>query len=563
MEIENNDIKFFIPLELSKAKDANGNEVMKIGGIASTPERDTDGEYLDPNGFDVSYFKNQGFFNWHHMAKSDPSAIIGEPTKAEKRKDGLYVEGILYPDSDIAKSVYNTAQMLQNNSQNRRLGFSIEGKATKRKNEDKNHPDYKIVEKAAITGCAITFMPKNPKTFLDIIKGGVDENYKPEYDKEDEDEIKKMLEAGNETGRDVTNKTDASGAALKTEDIDDGIKDQLNQTDKKKKSNILKKSEVIDFILNNKTGINLINAEKCSNIILKSFNMRDGAINLTEEEITKALDVIEKAVVSVTKKSDEADDKTFNHDKDASDEDNLKKAEQLCNLMKKGGKTKEEAMETCLSKGFEKATAESVMSKIYGDIKKDDDNDADDKTKKKEDEDDLKKAIEDLKTVINDKNYSVGVILKGIYDSVLGVVAKVETIEKSLSPDLIKGSVSEALGANKNDDLTKAIESITELSDKFTELEKSLDKPNQRKSITAKPVERNFITNEPLEKGGEGETVSVSNREQVLEILDNLTFEKGYDEEFGKAMTNFESTGTLQANIVNRIRKEKKINFVR
>ena len=134
-----NTFKFFVPLELSKAKDAQGNEVMKIGGIASTPERDTDGEYLDPKGFDVSYFKNQGFFNWHHMAKSDPSAIIGEPTKAENRKEGLYVEGILYNDSAIAKSVYDTAQMLQNNSQNRRLGFSIEGKALKRKSDDKNN----------------------------------------------------------------------------------------------------------------------------------------------------------------------------------------------------------------------------------------------------------------------------------------------------------------------------------------------------------------------------------------------------------------------------------------
>src|SRR5574343_665823 len=97
-----NNFKFWVPLDsIQKSKDENGKDVMKIGGIASTNAKDSDGEFLDPNGFDVSYFKNQGFLNWHHQAKNDPTAIIGEPTKAEIRKEGLYIEGLLYPENPI------------------------------------------------------------------------------------------------------------------------------------------------------------------------------------------------------------------------------------------------------------------------------------------------------------------------------------------------------------------------------------------------------------------------------------------------------------------------------
>src|SRR5690554_6661791 len=114
-----NTFNFHLPLNiLEKGYDQEGREIMKIGGIASTSYKDADGEYLDPDGFDLSYFKNQGFFNWHHMSKKDPTAIIGEPTKAEKRPEGLYVEGFLYGDSPIAKAVYQTAKMLEKSSKN-------------------------------------------------------------------------------------------------------------------------------------------------------------------------------------------------------------------------------------------------------------------------------------------------------------------------------------------------------------------------------------------------------------------------------------------------------------
>ena len=164
----NLDFRFFVPLELSKAKDKDGKQVMKLGGIASTPDQDSDGEFLHPDGFDLDYFKKYGFINWHHQAKNNPAAIIGEPTKAEVKNDKLYIETQLYNDSPLAKDVYTLAKALQSSKSGRSLGFSIEGKVTER---DPMNP--KIVRKAQITGCAVTPTPKNHTTLAEIIKGHV------------------------------------------------------------------------------------------------------------------------------------------------------------------------------------------------------------------------------------------------------------------------------------------------------------------------------------------------------------------------------------------------------
>ena len=527
-----NDFSFFVPLEISKATDAQGNEVMKIGGIASTSEKDTDGEFLNPNGFNVDYFKNQGFFNWHHLAKEDPRKIIGEPTKAEIKPEGLYVEGILYNDNPIAKGVYETAQTLQKNSPNRRLGFSIEGKAVKRKNNDKNHPDYKIIEKADITGCAITFMPKNPKTFLDIIKGGVDEPMEEEYDDETKADIEKMLTAGSTTGSETTDKTGQSGSPLKLESVDDNIKSQVNQHDDngseqhKKEleitSKLLNKAEAVNFIIEKKTVIETVNnAEKCFDII-KSMYMAKNGQALTEEQIEKGLSTIDKMVQKISKGEPYDEDEQTIKD-EAKKEDESKKHE------------KEE--------------------KLNGG------------------NDDIKKSISDLTELVKDKNYSVGVVLKGIFDMLSPLIEKVEAIEKAISEnDIQKGVQSEQLSQNSSsqlstEDIEKALQPVLEITSQFKdiafemgEIKKALNAPIQ-KSITSKPVERQFRVNEnDLSKGQEGGVfVSQSDKKRVLDILDKCSFEKGFDSGFANAMSGFENGVPLSKNIIARLQSEHKI----
>lgn len=180
---------FFMPLDIEKAKDKRGKQKMLIKGIASTNDKDSQGEILEASGFDLSYFKKAGYFNWHHQAKNNPSAIIGEPTDAKITNKGLYVEGELYSESALAKSVYKLADTLQKSGSKRRLGFSIEGKAIER---DPVNP--KRITKARINHVAITHAPINGNTLMDVIKGECDEQYVGyEFDGEEirEDKVEK------------------------------------------------------------------------------------------------------------------------------------------------------------------------------------------------------------------------------------------------------------------------------------------------------------------------------------------------------------------------------------
>lgn len=164
---------FFIPAEFSKGE-KNGKQEMYVKGVASSEVEDSDGETLVPAGYDLTPLLNKGFLNYNHQAGKDPDAIIGEPTKAEIINNGkeLYIEGFLYPDSESAQKTYKLAQVLEKNSPNRRMGFSIEGKALER---DPLNP--KRITKARITGVAITPCPKNPNTLLSIMKGEYSEPF--------------------------------------------------------------------------------------------------------------------------------------------------------------------------------------------------------------------------------------------------------------------------------------------------------------------------------------------------------------------------------------------------
>ena len=145
MDVLKKNFTFWFPLEKSEevVDPTTGEQIMRLGGIASTSDNDSDGEYLDPNGFDIKPLINSGLVNWHHQAKGQPATIIGEPTKAEIRPEGLYIETDLYPSSQIARDVWELANTLAKDSKTRRLGYSIEGKVLKRKSNDPSNPDFR------------------------------------------------------------------------------------------------------------------------------------------------------------------------------------------------------------------------------------------------------------------------------------------------------------------------------------------------------------------------------------------------------------------------------------
>lgn len=173
---------FWLPFEIEKAQNKKGEKVMKIKGIASTDKEDSDGEILEPIGFDLSRFLSIGFLNWNHQAKNDASKIIGEPTVAKITPKGeLYVEGILYNGHPLAESVWNLGETFERNNSKRRLGFSIEGRAIER---DSINP--KRITKALLTGLAVTPSPVNLNTYVDLCKGNQSEDFlEYQFDEED------------------------------------------------------------------------------------------------------------------------------------------------------------------------------------------------------------------------------------------------------------------------------------------------------------------------------------------------------------------------------------------
>ena len=160
---------FWLPIEKAEIKsdDATGKKEMFLQGIASTDDWDLDDQILENKGFDTSYLLDRGFINWHHMAKTMPSAIIGEPRVANVTKDGLFIKAQLY-NTQMGRDAYKTACNIQKNSTTRRLGWSIEGKAIEK--------DGNRIKKAILTGIALTYAPKNSPTFAEVCKGFTDEN---------------------------------------------------------------------------------------------------------------------------------------------------------------------------------------------------------------------------------------------------------------------------------------------------------------------------------------------------------------------------------------------------
>ena len=291
--------------QVEKAVDEKtGEEIMLLGGIASTADEDSDGEFLDPKGFDIKPLLKSGLVNWHHQAKTNPGTIVGEPTKAEIRKEGLYIETQLYPHSQVACDIWELAKTLAKDSKTRRLGYSIEGRVVQRKSDDPTNPDYKKIVKAIITGVAITHQPKNPKTFANIIKGEIDDDL--DNEEETEDIKEKEVTTDKEEALDTE-----TASALKRESVDDSLK-----------VTTFGKSEVYDRIFQDIPGISIIKAEKIYSLIEKIAMKKDSKA-ITAEDIQKAYDALglEVPVLDITKGEDEEDEEIDEPAEDSEDEE--------------------------------------------------------------------------------------------------------------------------------------------------------------------------------------------------------------------------------------------------
>ena len=188
---------FNVPGEVDRVKSDNGQDEMRIGGYASTPDEDRQGDEILQKGLDIQDFVNFGYFNYDH----DNSKILGYPDKSKCRVDntGFYVEGLLLPGVELAKSLWETAIALKKSGAPRHLGFSVEGKILKRNALGK-------IIKAKVYNVAITANPVNPKATWDaLVKSFTTDN----------EDIEKSLEAGY---------GDSNGSPLIPESLDSAFK---------------------------------------------------------------------------------------------------------------------------------------------------------------------------------------------------------------------------------------------------------------------------------------------------------------------------------------------------
>lgn len=523
--------KFFVPCEISKSEN-DGEVKMVFRGEASSNEEDTDKEILEPGGFILDKFIKSGFFNWNHKASTDPSAIIGEPTQVKITNNKLYLEGFLYPDSEKAIKVYKLGEVLEKNSPNRRLGFSIEGRALER---DPHNP--KRILKALITGCAITPTPKNPSTWMELVKGDIfNDDWEYDVITKSEDanggDIEYIVDVIDDDGirRTVDSNfnikiqraiTTESIAPLTPESVECNRKKIKKANFFEKKSGTFSKSQIFSEIFSIFTN----DTEKAKEIytLLKSIqeNSNSMAANISEETIKKAQEIINLASAEVKKGEEES--KKTDDGGEPGENSKIEKAMGSEEMMRMKGDY--EKMQKAMKEMTEKMTAmeASMGNKQGGEVtKKSDDNEL-----KQNSNDDLVKSIV---SSIDPKFSALGTLIEAQREK-----------NKELSDQLVKSE----------ENFKKSEEVINELAKRLNIVESA--PAHNGKSVTTKPVER-------FEKGEEGmKVLSVTkDRDELTNTLYNLSkFDKGEDadQDLVKAFQNLEMSGQIAGTVpeINKI----------
>ena len=167
-----NDFEFGLPLFL-KGKDSKDDVSGRrfVQGVASTPDKDLQNEYVIQKGLDLRYFLSHGYYNDDHKPGFENK--VGQPTigviKTVKDSDqksilGLWTKGYLWvkgfhPGAD---HIWELGQALEASGADRQLGFSIQGKVLTREGSR--------ILKAWVQDVAITPSPVNTSTWMELVQ---------------------------------------------------------------------------------------------------------------------------------------------------------------------------------------------------------------------------------------------------------------------------------------------------------------------------------------------------------------------------------------------------------
>jgi hypothetical protein len=156
-----------------------------VQGIASTASRDLQGEIVDQDGIDFSYFLKSGYFNNDHKPGFENK--VGQPTECKITKNGLWVKGFLFKNHAQADTIWELLSSLAASDSDRRVGFSIQGKVVRRAGQK--------IQKCWIQDIAITPAPVNHTTWCEIAKSLSAQSWDLTKDKDAREAEEKALTA--------------------------------------------------------------------------------------------------------------------------------------------------------------------------------------------------------------------------------------------------------------------------------------------------------------------------------------------------------------------------------
>lgn len=243
--LDNETFTFFVPATAIEKGGGKGKKGRRwIQGIASTSSRDLQGEIVNQNGIDFSYFLKHGYFNDDH--KPGPEHKVGEPTECKVTKNGLWVKGFLFNNHKKADEYWELMNALNASDSKRKVGFSIQGKVKRRAGKE-------IVE-CWIQDIAITPAPVNTTTWAEIAKSlsaaKWDLSKSDDSQECEEEEEEKALTAG-------------GGSPLVPESLDGGVK-------KDRTSKALTYDEAVEH-LQKSNGLTEEAAVAVANLVFKLF----------------------------------------------------------------------------------------------------------------------------------------------------------------------------------------------------------------------------------------------------------------------------------------------------
>lgn len=408
MQLNNNDnIRYFVPLELVKGGASSDSE-MKFRGIASTGSKDQDNENLNQAGLDFSYFLKSGFMNWDHQSKQDPSALVGKPLSANLNKSNQWeIEAKLFSNSTKAKQIYELQQVLEKEGLG--LGLSIEGKVIKRGSDDPNNPNFYKVEKALITGCAITPNPKNADTIVNIVKG---EHFDDDFRLDIEKSMSAFENAKEEENEKALGKAmdSATGAPVIKEDIDGEIKKTCNN---------MVKGDAYKLIGETFPNLSKGVMDDIINLIEKEVAMDNTPITASEDIIKNALSKMAKSVQAEVELDKKPEAKTDVVD---DQKDELQKALNEINELKQKLAEATKAPDAVVVDEVAKSvTTETLFPVVTDDFAK-------------SITDTINASFSELKTAVDEKYDAQADLYKGLFDQITELNQRVTAFEAQPQP---------------------------------------------------------------------------------------------------------------------------------